>query len=142
MNPLAIKAAASVGWGLLKRFWWAIPVIVLIIMLLDARGDARHWEKKAERRQELLVEERQAHSITRQSLAGARGQIDDNNRRIEEANKRLEEARRTAAADEARAAARWRSTAATIAELEAAARDGGGEPCEVSPEALRALEGL
>lgn len=133
--PIAALAFLKSNWRSLLLAGMVCALGIMWLLYGAEKQRSAKWEARA-------AAEIAAHDVTRSSLAGARSHIDDNNRRIAEANQRLEDARRNAAANEARANARWRSTAETIAELEAAARDGSGAPCEVSPGALRALEGL
>jgi hypothetical protein len=143
-DAAAVATGGPVGWAL--RHWRLIAgglaFFGLVVALLVARGDARHWEKVAGRNHDLLVEERQAHATTAESLRQARGQIDDNKRRILAAAARLDDAKRQAAADQARADERWRGTQSTIVELEADARRGDRKPCTISPAARAALEDL
>ena len=82
------------------------------------------------------------HSITTASLNTCTGQIKDNNRRIAEAAGRLETDKQQAAADLARANARWERSRASVSTLEASARSTGQPACTTSQAARGALEGL
>lgn len=142
IDVLAAKAALSTGWGLFKRFWWIIPAVVAVVWILALKADVRHLEKKLERANEKAGELTMGLNVTTASLDEATRHLNDQNRRVMERNRMLEQARRDAAASEARAKERWKSTAATIAELEEASRRPNRAPCTLSPEARRALEGL
>jgi hypothetical protein len=143
-DAVAAATGGPVAWALKhwKMIAGGLAFLGLVVALLIAKGDARHWEKVAGRNHDLLVEERFAHATTIVSLRQARRQIDDNNRRILEAAARLDDAKRQAAADQARADERWRGTQSTIGELEADARRSDRKPCTISPAARAALEDL
>lgn len=117
------------------RFWWVLPILALGLWSwrLDTLR-ARHLKK--EQTAELKL------SISNTSLNQCNAHIADNNRRISEANARLEQTKQQAAADVARANARWEETGARVKSLQASARDKTQPPCKVSEIALKGLEGL
>ena len=61
-------------------------------------------------------------TISNTSLNECNGHIADNNKRIEAANARLEQMKQQAAADQARADARWEASKGRVSDLEASAR--------------------
>ena len=128
---LAMKPAL----GLLRRFWWIIPLVLALLWVwrIDTLR-ARHLK-------DLNAAELR-HSFTTASLNTCTGQIKDNNRRISEAAAALERQRSEATAALARADARWEASRGRVSALEASARDGTQPPCKVSERASGALEGL
>jgi chromosome segregation ATPase len=132
----------ALALSLLKRFWWSIPLVVLLIAL----GITRHTlagtkaDLAACNKDRIVLTEKLR--TTQTSLDGALAQINDNNARIEAANKALETNRQQAAADLARANARWEAAKSSVGALEASAKDHTQPPCKVSQRAAQALEGL
>lgn len=139
-------AVAGRALGFALDHWQASLVVIAIGAALlfgfHEMGEARHQAKLADRYAGLYVDEQTAHEVTKNSLAGAQAQIEGNDRRIKAAAAELDREKKQAAADEARADERWRSTKVTVDALEADARDPKRLPCTVSEAARRALEGL
>jgi hypothetical protein len=135
----AASAAGGVNWAkVLPLILIALLVIALLVTRHTLAGTKDHLAKEQARVVKLV----DALQVTQTSLDGALGQINDNNKRIEAANAALQTARQEAAANDARANARYEATKGAVARLEASAGAKGLPPCRVSDEARRAMEGL
>lgn len=138
----AVKGVA--GWA--AAHWQLTLALVAIgaavFYGLHQRQEARHQAKLAANFEGLYHGEQAAHAITLRSLAGAKAEIADNNRRIAAAAAELAREQAEWARDKATLEQRWHHTAATIAALEADARRTDTDPCTVSDEAKRALEDM
>lgn len=142
MDPLTAASLGAKALGLLKRFWYVLPIMAMAAYVAVLRGqvhdrDASIDALKVERTQ---LEDR--NGVTQASLDGALGRITQLNADADERARQYQSSLAGARASEARMAERYRSTAATVAALEASARDGSKDPCRVSDAAHSALEGL
>jgi hypothetical protein len=132
----------EVALVLLKRFWWSIPIAILLVLLLVTRVQRDHARADLQASLKLNGRLTEQLEITAASLNGALARIDDSNRRILAAAAQLDQAKQRAAADQARADERWKGSGRTVAALEASAKAETGDPCTVSDAAAQALEGL
>lgn len=123
----------------LPRLYAALGAAIVAALLLG--WVARIDSLRSAHKKEAAACAEKLH-VTQDSLDLALAQISDNNRRIREAADKLNEAKQQAAADQARADARWDAQKGRVAALEASARDNTQEPCKVSQRASQALEGL
>ena len=127
---------------LLRRFWPAVPILLLSVALMLAIHSRKNVKAELEQSKQQRVRVEESLKVTIASLQGATAQINDNNRRIRAAAARFDQAKQQAAADLARANARWEATGRTVNALEASARNNSLPPCRMSERALDALKGL
>jgi septal ring factor EnvC (AmiA/AmiB activator) len=142
----AIKGAAA----FIVAHWKAALIVAAIVAPVIYALICLHREHAAEANIPVLQQafanerkafqaERQAFATEQASLAGARTQIDDTNKRVMAQAADLELAKHDAAAADARNASLARSTDSRIAALQAAAGKHGA-PCTLSDGVKKELE--
>lgn len=143
-NPVAGAAmgGAKVAWPIVKKLWWSIPMALLVAGILITRHTLSLRTHRLEECNRKVAAVEVKLQVTQTSLDGALAQINDNNKRIEAANVRREQDKQQAAADLARANARYEATGARVKSLEGSARRTDLPACQVSPTALEGLAGL
>jgi hypothetical protein len=127
---------------LLKKLWWSIPIALLLIALLVTRHTLANTKAERDQWHDKFSQEKAQFAIEKESLDGARAEINANNARIAAAGAELQREKQEAAANEAALNERYKAVGASVKRLEASAGNRSLPPCRVSQEALNALGGL
>lgn len=142
MDPLTSISIGAKALGLLKRFWYVLPILAMaaFIYFQSARIAGKDDQLARARVTQTQLEDR--NRLVQASLDASVARIKDNNARIEAGAKALAEQRAQSAADLARLQERYTKTAATVKALEASAKRAPADPCKVSDLATAALKDL
>lgn len=132
----------TISLALLKRFWYVLPILAMAGYCLALRGQVSSRDASIGALKEDRVRLEERNGVTQASLDVALGRIAQQNAIALARAERFQADVAGAKADEARMAERYRSTASTVARLEASARDTSQDPCSVSDEAQNALKEL